>query len=252
MTAALAGPSPAPDPLKPRLLAAFAHPDDETLASGILVRAVEAGLDVTVVYVTSGDAGKDQSGRNLSGEALATEREQETRAALTALGIPRDPRFLKFPDGKVSSLEKEVLERMIPLLEELDPTVVLTFGSSGFTGHADHIATGRITENAFDRSGKGTFLVHTVVSRSRSDKLSADLPEFGLVWVADDRVTEVIECPGAADRKSAAMRAHRTQFTPKILERVARWFTELPYEELVLARGPKSATPIRSLLEAPR
>lgn len=231
-----------------RLLAVFAHPDDETLASGLLVRAVEAGVEVTVVYVTSGDAGKDRSGKKLSGEALGAAREGETRTALGHLGITREPRFLRFGDGKVPELEKEVLEKLIPILEELDPTVVLTFGSFGMTGHRDHIATGRITTSAFDRSGKGKHLHYTVVSRTRGEPLAAKLSQFGVEWVADNRVSEVVDCTTAVERKAAAMRSHVSQFPAVVLDTVTTWFKDLPYEEFVHARGPTVSTPLEDLL----
>lgn len=58
------------DPLK-TVLVVFAHPDDETWISGTLAKLASSGLKVIPLYVTSGDAGSDYSGANLSGLALA-------------------------------------------------------------------------------------------------------------------------------------------------------------------------------------
>ena len=40
----------------------LAHPDDETILSGTLSMLTEKGFDITMVYVTSGDDGPDETG----------------------------------------------------------------------------------------------------------------------------------------------------------------------------------------------
>ena len=122
-----------------QFLAVFAHPDDETFATGTLAKLAARGVCVQLVYATSGDAGGDLTGRGLSGEALGAERELEMRRGAEALGLPRAPHFLRHPDGKVQENWQAVLEDVEAVIAEIQPRVVLTFGPDGYYGHADHL-----------------------------------------------------------------------------------------------------------------
>src|SRR5204862_6156740 len=71
------------------VLAIFAHPDDESLlAGGTLAASAAAGLDVTIVSVTRGEAGPIGD-RSVGRERLGEVREQELRAAARELGAAR-------------------------------------------------------------------------------------------------------------------------------------------------------------------
>jgi LmbE family N-acetylglucosaminyl deacetylase len=65
---------------------------------GTLAALVQDGYQVHVVYAARGDRGTDRSGRGLTPEALATEREQEARAALTRISPALRPEFWSFGD----------------------------------------------------------------------------------------------------------------------------------------------------------
>lgn len=71
------------------MLAALAHPDDETVCAGTLARAAAAGWDVHVLYATSGDAGQDVSGRNLKGAALGRGVSRRAGEAVGGVGEGR-------------------------------------------------------------------------------------------------------------------------------------------------------------------
>ena len=81
--------------------AILAHPDDETIISGTLAMLSAWGVETSVIYVTSGDDGPDETGRNLKGLELAQVREAEAAEALVNIGVVRPPVFLRFPDGHV-------------------------------------------------------------------------------------------------------------------------------------------------------
>ena len=119
-------------------LAVFAHPDDETFATGTLAKLAARDVCVQLVYATSGDAGGDLTDRGLSGAALGAEREQEMRRAARALNLPRAPVFLRHGDGKGQENWQTVLEDVEALLAKIQPRVVLTFGPDGYYGHSDH------------------------------------------------------------------------------------------------------------------
>jgi len=128
---------------QPRVLAVFAHPDDETLcAGGTLAKYASAGAEVRVVSLTKGGAGQIRDASAATRATLAAAREKEFHAAGTQLGLT-ETRCLDHPDGELSDIDAPVLvELMSRLLGELDPDVVITFGPDGFSGHPDHVAVG--------------------------------------------------------------------------------------------------------------
>lgn len=127
----------------PRVLAVFAHPDDETLcAGGTLAKYANAGAEVRVVSLTQGGAGQIRDAGAATRATLAAAREREFHAAGMHLGLT-ETRCLDYPDGELSDIDARVLVELVSqLLGELDPDVVITFGPDGFSGHPDHVAVG--------------------------------------------------------------------------------------------------------------
>src|ERR1700712_3864081 len=82
-----------------RVLVVMAHPDDVDFGSaGTMATWVEAGIEVTYLMVTDGDAGG--SDREMPRPEMARIRQEEQRAAAAAVGVT-DVRFLGYPDGNV-------------------------------------------------------------------------------------------------------------------------------------------------------
>lgn len=102
-----------------RLLVVAAHPDDETIAAGGLIRRVTAaGGDVRIVILTSGDAfyaglrAIDPEPRPTAGDyrEYGEQRERETLAAMATLGVAADHvTFLGFPDEGLCLLASKYL-----------------------------------------------------------------------------------------------------------------------------------------------
>jgi LmbE family N-acetylglucosaminyl deacetylase len=97
------------------LLVVAPHPDDETLCcGGLMQRVLRAGGRVSVVWITSGDAGRrDQRlldrlllrAPAARARQLGEQRMAEARAATAVLGVPPDGQlFLGYPDGGLSTL----------------------------------------------------------------------------------------------------------------------------------------------------
>ena len=154
----------------PRLLAIFAHPDDETLcAGGTLAKYASAGSEVRVVSLTKGGAGQIRDASAATRATLTAVRERELDAAGIQLGLT-ETRCLDYVDGGLSEIDSPVLVRLVSgLLSELDPDVVITFGPDGFSGHADHIAVGAaVTTACYERSAtKSIRLFYCHLPRSR-------------------------------------------------------------------------------------
>lgn len=132
-----------PEPL--RLMAVFAHPDDESLGlGGTLARYAAEGVETYLVTATRGEGGRFQGHkdpeRHPGPERLAVIREAELRAAAQVLGL-RDVALLGYPDGKLDQADPdEILGKIAAEMRRVRPQVVVTFGPDGAYGHPDHVA----------------------------------------------------------------------------------------------------------------
>lgn len=138
-----------------KLLAVFAHPDDESFICGAtLAKYAHEGVEITLVSATRGEMGRRMGNPPyLNRETMGAAREQELRNACASLGI-RDLRFLDIRDKTVEFIDEELLiGRIAGLMEEIEPDVVLTFHER-LGGHPDHCAIGKATTAAFRRLGE--------------------------------------------------------------------------------------------------
>jgi LmbE family N-acetylglucosaminyl deacetylase len=125
-----------------RLLAVFAHPDDETLGvGGTLAKYADAGVEVHLLTATRGEMGWGGDEEAYPGpQAFGQLREQELRAAVNVLGLA-GVTFLDYIDGEVDKADAfEVASRIAHHIRRIRPQVVVTFGQDGIYGHPDHIA----------------------------------------------------------------------------------------------------------------
>jgi LmbE family N-acetylglucosaminyl deacetylase len=134
-----------------RLAAIFPHPDDDTwmLAGTYLLEGDD--LELTVVVLTSGEAGMIADPSLATQETLGPVREAEELASLAAAGqADATVHFLRYPDGGLAASDREeIVDRLTSILREARPDVVVTFGPEGITQHEDHIATSQLTTGAF-------------------------------------------------------------------------------------------------------
>lgn len=166
------------------LLAVHAHPDDETLSTGALLATwAAAGLPVTVVTCTRGERGEviPPGLAHLEGApGLAAHRVHELRAALGRLGVrdhvlldevpgvPDDgARFADSgmawvadgqaggvdelpPDAFVAVPVDEAAGRLVRVLRERRPAVVVGYEPGGGYGHPDHVHAHRVLMRAVE------------------------------------------------------------------------------------------------------
>jgi len=210
--------------------AILAHPDDETIIGGTLAKLKDQGFELTVVYITSGDDGPDQTGRGLYGDALADEREKEAIQALEALGIPTPPVFLKFPDGHVHQYLDSVRGTLLTLFEQVKPQILISFGPDGITGDWDHKATGQASEMAFDLCSSGNLLLHMAITKP--------FPPFYAngVAVSRDSVDVRVKVSRYNKMRAQAMGAHHTQFNSRARSAYRVFVHAMRKEKYIIAR----------------
>lgn len=138
------------------LVVVAAHPEDAVLGvGGFVSRAVAGGAPVRVVSVTDGDA--SHPGSRLPGSVLAARRIRESdRAFATLVGnpggvAPVEVIRLRIPDRTVGSHERDLAERLIPLVAGF-ALCATNWREDGF---ADHESTGRAAVAACRETGVG-------------------------------------------------------------------------------------------------
>ncbi|KGE19377.1 PIG-L family deacetylase [Paenibacillus wynnii] len=133
-----------------KLLAVFAHPDDETfICGGTLAKYASEGVEITLVSATRGEMGRRMGNPPyINRETMPAVREKELRRACDSLGI-RNLMFLDIRDKTVEFINEDGLtDTIAALINEVNPDVVLTFHEK-LGGHPDHCAIGKVTTAAF-------------------------------------------------------------------------------------------------------
>jgi len=151
------------------LMTVTAHPDDETLwAGGVMARYAAEGLRVVCVTATRGENGNivvPELNTPENRARLGEIRAEELARALGCLG-PIEIRWLGYRDsGMMGAPENddprsfwkadpdEATGRLVRIMREIRPDVILTFNEFGGNGHPDHIRAAAIARAAFDRAG---------------------------------------------------------------------------------------------------
>src|SRR5438105_4312929 len=143
------------------MLGVWAHPDDEAyLSAGLMAAAVRDGSRVVCVTATRGELGSWDEERWPTA-TMGSVREAELLRSLSILGVT-DHRWLDYHDGGCAEVPfDEGVERVLAIVEEVQPRSVFTFGPDGMTGHADHKAVSAWTGAAFDLAApQGARLYH--------------------------------------------------------------------------------------------
>jgi LmbE family N-acetylglucosaminyl deacetylase len=152
-----------------RLLAVRAHPDDESSATGgILARYAALAVPTGVVICTRGEEGEIHDPDLDPEEAkprLGDIREQELRAACDVLGVRelamlgyrdsgmRDEPSNQHPAAFCNADLDEAAGRLVRIMREWQPQVVVTDNEGGGYGHPDHVMCHRVTVRAFAAAG---------------------------------------------------------------------------------------------------
>ena len=149
-----------------RLLACFAHPDDEAFpVGGALAAHAARGVAIRLITATLGEEGEIRQPGAATRETLGAVRRAELARAVRILGL-HDHILLgwrdsgmdgtpanEHPNAFVNAPAAAVVERLTAEIRRFRPQVVLTFDPAGLYGHPDHIAICQHTTAAFQRAG---------------------------------------------------------------------------------------------------
>ncbi|NOT03527.1 MAG: PIG-L family deacetylase [Anaerolineales bacterium] len=142
-----------------KLLAVFAHPDDESMGmGGTLAKYSAEGVDTHLVCASRGERGWFGSEEENPGlESLGQTRTVELQNAVNALGM-QSLNFLGYIDGDVDKADHaEAISKIVTHIRRIKPQVVVTFPPDGNYGHPDHIAIGQFTSAAIVCSADSSY-----------------------------------------------------------------------------------------------
>ena len=142
-----------------KLLAVFAHPDDESMGmGGTLAKYSAEGVETHLVSATRGERGwfgpEDQ---HPGFDILGQTREVELQNAVNALGM-KSLNFLGYVDGDLDQADHaEVIGKIVTHIRRIRPQVIVTFPPDGNYGHPDHVAIGQFTSAAIVCAADSTY-----------------------------------------------------------------------------------------------
>ena len=184
------------------------------------------------------------------------------------------------PDCFANADLDEAVSRLVSVIRQHRPQVIVTYPEDqGGYMHPDHVRVHDISIPAFERSGDAQYrpdlgepwapakLYYTLWSRKRIEERHQAFQDLGLEspyndwWFkrpsTDDQITTQVPVDGFIDARIEGLLAHATQIDPES----TFWFglppeverSIHPYDDYVLARGPRPAElPERDLFEGLR
>ncbi|MBN1191623.1 MAG: PIG-L family deacetylase [Dehalococcoidales bacterium] len=143
-----------------------AHPDDETFGIGAtLASYAAAGVKVYYICATRGEAGEADPEFMEGYAATGDMRWAELQRAADVLGLSglfylgyrdsgmADTESNRHPEALAAASLEEVTGKIVKILRQLKPDVVITFDPVGGYRHPDHIACHKATVKAFHACG---------------------------------------------------------------------------------------------------
>jgi LmbE family N-acetylglucosaminyl deacetylase len=195
----------------------FAHPDDESFAAAGLACACRAAGDrVVLVTATRGESGSAGTPPLCSREELPERREQELRIAADLLGIA-EMVLLDYHDRTLADADPaDMRSRLVRLIRQHRPAIVLTFDPNGFNRHVDHIAISRCTSDAIAAAADQRWLADAGPAHEVGRLLwTAPISPADAIRTANldaqPGVDFVVDVSAWKKVTAAALRAHQTQ-----------------------------------------
>ena len=191
-----------------KILAVFAHPDDEAFGpGGTLSRYSLSGHAVCLVTLTHGEAGTLGPAQHLTRLELGHLRTDELRCSAAALHVSA-LNIHSLPDGRLAELP--VMEGFAIIHQEIDafqPDALITFHSAGISGHPDHQAVARWCLQAVKERTDSLRLFSFGVSEEQARRVG----HGSLTPIPDHEITQIIDVSRYLEHKLNAIRCHQSQ-----------------------------------------
>lgn len=240
----------------PTVVVLHAHPDDESIFTGIALRRLaDAGARVVLVSATSGEAGQVCIGLPAH-ESLRERRVAELERACALLGVSRLV-LLGYSDsgahpgpyapGTLGATDPRVAARALArILVEEAAEALVHYDDGGIYGHVDHVQVHRVGAEAARLTGVATYEAtvdhaalrrgpHHVVQEAAGDDRDLGVPTREISLTLSATPSELLA-------KMAAMTAHASQIGPRWLDPLA--FAPTYGREWFVRRGAAGAVDV--------
>jgi len=222
------------------LVTFHAHPDDESIGSGgVMRKAADEGHRVVLVIGTRGEQGEVADGFLAPDEQLWERRVVETQSAAKILGVQR-LEFLGYRDSGMmgdpandlpgsfwTADVEEAAQRLAALLIEENADVLTIYDDNGGYGHPDHIQVHRVGKRAAQIAGTARVYQGTMnreYMKRGMEAFAAQAKEAGMQMPSPDdignsfgkpeaEITVKVDVTAFTHVKRAAMRAHASQIS---------------------------------------
>ncbi len=221
------------------LVSFHAHPDDESIAcGGVMRKAFEEGHRVVLVVATRGEQGEVDEGFLGDGEPLWQRRVAETQAAAAILGVAR-LEFLGYADSGMMGTPAnqapgsfwttpvdDAAQKLAAILESERADVLTCYDDNGGYGHPDHIQVHRVGMRAAALAGTPRVYQSTInrdqIIRGRlrfAEQAAAtgiempDVTEDEQFGKPEEVITAAVDVSPYLEHKRQAMRAHASQIS---------------------------------------
>ncbi len=217
---------------KQKLVAIFAHPDDEAFGPGGTLALYSKTHDVHLICVTHGESGNNHNGDTIG---LGNIREKELLSSANILGIKK-VLFLNHTDGTLSNnMYKDIARDIRQITDELKPEIFMTFDERGVSGHIDHIAVAMITQYLFYRLDYVKTLMLFCISEEEAAEFRPDYFIYIPKGYDPKKIDKVIDTSEVYDTRVNAMKEHKSQM--KDVLDILRIQEKLPKQELFFVKN---------------
>lgn len=228
--------------MKRPILLVFAHPDDESMGfAGTVLKYTQQGVPVDLICATRGE-----KGARLDVPAdidTGTAREAELRVAAAITGI-RNIYLLGYIDGEMGTADgDEIMSKVVEIMRQVQPEIVITFGPDGITGHGDHVAIGKAATSAFERLTLQDNGPRKLYYATIPEGIVPNAGELGVTTRPDDEVTTAIDISDYFDMKIQAIAAHRSQQDAREFIEMLQQAGESPFasKEFLYLANPRAS-----------
>ena len=210
-----------------RLLAIFAHPDDEQTVAPLLVKSVEDGVEVTLVIATDGRLGVNEYTDYEAGDDLAALRREELKCAAETLGVKLihlnyhdQLRAAEGYDWHIPHV-RSLLKEITAIVARVQPDAIVTWGPDGASNHMDHRLIGATVTQVFTSRNWGND-VQLYYFGIPSDILPS---EEAVIQRGVERSllnTQVAFEPRHLDAAYEALRCHASQYPSYVVDQMKK------------------------------
>lgn len=191
-----------------KILAIFAHPDDESYGpGGTLAQATHNGHIVSLLTFTHGESGSLGISKNFSATELAIIRCGELRSAAKKLGIQR-LQIHNLSDKQLKYAPEQLgIDIVINEIKHFKPDIIITYHENTISGHPDHRTVTNWTLRAVKSVQNPPKLFYFGLDQEQTLKFSF----LKLIPINNSEVTHRINVEKFMDNKITAIKCHKTQ-----------------------------------------